>query len=225
MLKNIRGAIFDMDGTLINSLIFWEMLWRRFGELFLDGAPFAPTPEEDKAVRTMTMHDAMCYIHSLYSMGESGEELFRIASDMIERFYAEEVQLKPGVRTFLEFLRKAGVRMCIASATERRLIEVAAEHCGIRHYFEEIFSCAEIGKGKDEPDLYLSALSFLGTEREATCVFEDSHVAICTAAGLGMPTVGIFDPCNYGGEEMAKIATEYIAEGETLEKLLEQGIF
>lgn len=225
MLKNIRGAIFDMDGTLVNSLIYWDLLWNRLGEVFLQDPSFRPSEADDKAVRTISLSAAMEYIHRQYGIGENGETLFSLANDKLERFYREEVQLKPGVRPFLDACQKAGVRMCIASASDRRLVKIAARHTGIDGYFEEIFSCADIGKGKDEPDVYLTAQSFLGTKRAETCVFEDSHVAICTAASIGMQTVGIYDPNNYGGEEMAKIATAYIAEGETLEKLLGQEIF
>ena len=100
------------------------------------------------------------------------------------------------------------------------MIKIAMEHCGIGKYFSEIFSCAVIGKGKDEPDIYLHAMEYLGTTREETCVFEDSAVAIETAVKIGMKTVAIYDKFNYGQDLMKKIANEYIADGETLMKLV-----
>ena len=220
MLKNIKGAIFDMDGTLIDSLILWDVIWEQLGNIFLNDEKFSPAEVDDKAVRTMTLKDAMDYIHSVYSMGKSGQELFEVVNEIIENFYAEEVKLKKGVLEFLEYCYKKNIKMCVASASEKRLIEIALKTCGIEKYFKGVMSCAEIGKGKDEPDIYLKALNFLGTDKEETCVFEDSHIAITTAKGIGMKTVGIYDKFNYGHDVMKKIATEYIDNGETLEKLI-----
>ena len=109
--------------------------------------------------------------------------------------------------------------MCIASATATDLIEVALKHCEIEKYFSKIFSCGAIGKGKESPDVFLLAKDFLGSPICETWVFEDSLVAIETACGIGMPTVGIYDAYNFGQEKIEKIATHYIAKGETLLKL------
>jgi len=71
MIKNIKGAIFDMDGTLIDSLMLWNIIWERFGGLFCEDGIFAPTSEDDKAVRTMTLKDAMNHIHKQYNIGKT----------------------------------------------------------------------------------------------------------------------------------------------------------
>lgn len=220
MLENVKGAIFDMDGTLIDSLMIWDVVWDTFGQKFLNGAGFRPQQADDKAVRTMTLADAMQHIHSVYSMGSSGEELLEAASETIVHFYSHDVKLKNGVREFLDFCRSRGMKMCIASATDKRLLQIAIEHCQIEKYFDHILSCSEIGKGKDEPDIYLKAMECLGTGIEETCIFEDSHIAIETAHKIGLKTVGIHDRFNYGHEEIQRIADVYIAEGETLLKLL-----
>ena len=221
MLKNIKGAIFDMDGTLIDSLMLWDIIWGKFGEKFLSGVRFTPTEDDDKAVRTMTLKEAMDYIHSVYNIGNSGEELFHTTNEIIKKFYASEVNLKKGVLEFLEYCQAHNIKMCIASATDKDLIKIAVQHCSIGKYFTTLLSCAEIGKGKEHPDIYLKALDSLGTSTEETCVFEDSHIEIETADRIGMKTVGIYDKYNYGQEEMKKVATSYIAEGETLKKLID----
>lgn len=224
MLKNIKGAIFDMDGTLIDSLMFWDILWEKFGTKFLGGKCFKPEEVDDKAIRTMTLVNAMNHLHSVYGIGESGEELFCVANEAMRNFYANEVKLKDGVSEFLEYCYEKDIKMCIASATDVALLKVAIEHCGIGKYFKGILSCAEIGKNKDQPDIYLKALDFLGTTIEDTCVFEDSHVAVTTSDKIGIKTVGIYDKYNSGQEEIKKIATVYISEGETLKKLIDKDL-
>ncbi|MBQ2942181.1 MAG: HAD family phosphatase [Clostridia bacterium] len=221
MLKNIKGAIFDLDGTLVNSLIFWDILWEHFGERFLNRKGFRPTKEEDKNVRTMTLKEAMDYVYSIYGFGSGGDELLDITFEMIEKFYTETVEVKDGVIEFLEHCKKSGIKMCIASATDKRLVKVAAEHCGILKYFDKVFSCADIGKGKDKPDIFLKAMEYLGTTLEESCVFEDSLVAIDTAHKAGFKTVGIYDKYNYGQEEIKVISDVYISDGETLCKLIQ----
>lgn len=216
----IKAAIFDMDGTLIDSLFIWNVLWSEFGKRYLNDSAFRPRDEDDKAVRTLTLKDAMNLIHDNYGLGESGEALLSFTNEIMIDFYQNRVELKKGVEEFLDHLMHNGVKMCIASATAPELLKVALKKCDIEKYFLKMFSCADLGKGKEEPDIYLLASEFLGEDIKETWVFEDSLVAIETATKIGMPTVGIYDPFNFGQERIRKIATEYIAPEETLLKLI-----
>jgi len=217
---NIKAAIFDLDGTLVDSLMLWDVLWSTFGVRYLNNKNFTPSADDDKRVRTITLKDAMKLIHDNYKIGESGEELLAEANRIMNDFYASSVELKEGVREFLEHCKNNGTKMCIASATAPELIEVALKHCDIEKYFLKVFSCGAIGKGKDEPDVFLHAVDFLNTDYSETWVFEDSLTAIETATKIGMPTVGIYDKYNYGQEKIKELATEYINSTETLSKLI-----
>ena len=217
----MKAAIFDMDGTLIDSLKIWGVIWEKLGSKYLGDSDFVPNEEDDKKVRTLTLKEAMALIHRNYGLGSDGEEVWRDADRIIADFYMNEVQLKPGVRAFLDHCRCECVKMCIASATAPELLELALKHCGIEHYFSKIFSCGTIGKGKEHPDIFLMAADYLGEEIAETWVFEDSLVALETAVRIGMPTVGIYDRFNFGQERIQEIVTEYIGDGETLVKLTE----
>lgn len=216
----IKAAIFDMDGTLVDSLIFWNLFWGRMGEKYFGDKSFCPHEDDDKRIRTMTLKDAIVLVHEKYHFGESAEELFELTHAMITDFYTNEVELKDGVKEFLEHLRAQGTKMCIASASAADLVALAIERCNIGHYFAKIFSCSTVGKDKSEPDVFLQAAQYLGEDVSQTWVFEDSLVAIETAVKVGMPTVGIFDRNNFGQDRIKEISREYIAEGETLEKLI-----
>ena len=218
---NFKAAIFDLDGTLVDSLMLWDVLWERFGVNYRGDGDFRPSEADDKAVRTLPLKDAMELIHRHYEMGESGEELLAEANRIMIDFYANDVQLKPGVRAFLDHCEQRGVRMCVASATAPELLKVAMAHCDLDRYFEKIFSCAELGVGKDKPDIFLTAGAYFGLPNEDVCVFEDSAVAVETAVGIGMQTVAIYDRFNFGQERMRAIADRYIAEGESLSDLIE----
>lgn len=217
---NMKAAIFDMDGTLVDSLMLWDTIWSAFGKRYLKDESFTPDAEDDKQVRTLTLKDAMQLIHDNYRLGENGEELLAEANGIIKDFYANRVALKDGVAAFLEHCKNEGVKMCIASATAPDLIHTALKHCGIETYFLKVFSCGDIGKGKDQPDIFLQAAAFLDADISEIWVFEDSLTAIETAVNIGMPTVGIYDKCNYGQDKIKELATAYIGPSETLLKII-----
>ncbi len=220
----MKAAIFDMDGTLVDSLMLWDLLWTGLGEKYRHDPAFRPSEEDDKAVRTLTLPAAMELIHSRYQLGESGEELLHIATEAMVDFYAHRVKAKPGVEEFLECCRAHGVRMCIASATAPELVQLALEHCGIAGYFETVFSCGTLGVGKDKPDVFLLAQKHLGAPLEETWVFEDSLVAMENAVKAGLPVVGIYDRYNFGQEQIKAIASLYVGPGESMEKLLKEPV-
>ena len=218
----IKGAIFDMDGTLVDSLMVWDVCWQRMGKRFLGDESFRPDPVTEKAVRTLTLSDAMELVHKNCNVGGSGYELWRFATDMVMDFYKNEVKLKKGAYEFLEYLYAKGVKMCIASATARDLIDIAMDTCGLNKYFDRVFSCSDIGKGKEFPDVFIAAHEYLGTPKESTWIFEDSLTAIETATRAGYNTVGIYDQYNFGTDLIPAIATVYGDKGHSLAELIEE---
>lgn len=216
----IKAAIFDMDGTLVDSLMGWEFLWKEFGNKYLNGKEFTPEKDIDRAIRTLPLKEAMELMFERYRFGRDGNDLLDTANKLFASFYRNQVQPKDGVIEFLDYLLANNVKMCIASATAPSLVDIALDTCDLRKYFVKFFSCAELGLGKDKPDIYNLALDFLGTERAETWVFEDSLVAVTTASKAGFPTVGIFDKYNEGSHTLKELATHFIAEDETLIKLI-----
>lgn len=218
-MLDIQAAIFDMDGTLVDSLMLWDVLHDAYEERYPEKAGTTICEEDNRLIRVLPLPEAMGILHDHYGLGANVEELVALTESVFLDFYSHRVRLKDGVREFLDVLQSRGVRMCIASATPLPLVEAALERCGIRCYFDKVFSCGEIGKGKDVPDIYLTAKKYMG-DLPGTWVFEDAYVAVSTVVKAGLPTVAVYDRYNPNQEKIRALADHYIAPDETLLKLL-----
>ncbi|MBQ3016151.1 MAG: HAD family phosphatase [Clostridia bacterium] len=216
----IKGAIFDMDGTIVDSLMFWDYLWKRIGEEYMNDSTFRPTEEVDKKVRTMIFVDAMTYFREYYSLDVKVEDFIRFTSDGINDFYKNIAKVKPGAREYLDYLKEQNVKMCLASATAMPAIKYALECHDLLKYFDVILSCADIGVGKDKPDIYVKAMTEMNISCDELCVFEDSFVALETAKSVGFNTVGIYDKYNFEQERLRAASDIYLGECDRMDSLI-----
>jgi HAD superfamily hydrolase (TIGR01509 family) len=204
----MEGAIFDMDGTLLNSMYLWDTL----GEDYLIDRGITPEEGLNGKFKSMSLFQAAEYYRRVYGLRENAEEIIDDISSRIARFYAETVLPKPGVPELLRKLRGQGVRMCVATATDRHMTENALRRCGLLDCFLGIFTCREVGSGKDSPEIFERALAYLGTDRRHTVVFEDAPYAMKTAKAAGFPVVGVSDPSwKDKRDEAVKAADIYLA--------------
>ena len=220
MIEKIKYAIFDMDGTLIDSLGYWEYLWGELGRKYLGVDGFMADTETDRTVRTITLTEASEFIKEKYFPMASAKEIYDFAIEILKEHYGNRVSAKEGTLEFLEHLRAMGVKMCVASATEPGYINYALERCGLNGFFEFVISCAEVGAGKEKPDVFLEALRRLGGDISEACVFEDSYVALETAKTAGFMTVGVFDKNNYNQDRLCAASNFYVANGMTVMDVL-----
>jgi len=212
-----NGAIFDMDGTLIDSMGYWKTA---AGDYIMS---LGKMPKEDLGDRFLTLGLANIYpqMKEEYGLTQSLEEVSHGIYAIMEKNY-DKVDIKPYVKNMLEAFKAEGVKMCIASATDSYLASAVLARLGIRDYFSAIFCCKDVGRGKRYPDVYNHALSFLGTKKEETLVFEDAAFAIKTLYAHGFNSVGIEDP-NCIGEEretVRSLATYYIDSYKNWDKIL-----
>ncbi len=218
----IEGAIFDCDGTLVDSLHFWDIFYDKISERFFCGEPFAVDPADDRAMRTQPISFLSSLLHEKYGVGESAQAVSDFIYEVFVWFYRDKVELKAGVRELLAHLRSVGVRMCIATASEASLIRIALEKHGVMDYFEDIIACSSVGHGKDKPDVFLAAEKFLRTSHDATWVFEDSLLAMKTAKSAGFKVVGVFDSHTFGQDEARGLCDEYVDDEHSLAELIEK---
>ena len=206
----LTGAIFDFDGTLLDSMFIWDTI----GEDYLRTLGKEPHEDLKETFMTLTLEEAAEYYREHYKVTLSVTEIVDSINAMVEGIYRTKVTLKPGVMAYLRLLKERGVKMCVATVTDRYLVEDTLERLGILHYFSEIFTCAEVGYGKDKPIIYQKALEHLGTAKEETFVFEDSLFALETAKIDGFPTVGVYDMHESRQEEMKRLADCYVRSFE-----------
>ncbi|MDD3369210.1 MAG: HAD family phosphatase [Lachnospiraceae bacterium] len=184
-----KGIILDVDGTLLDSMKFWD----HAGEHYLEGKGRTPEANLEQKMFTMTMEEGASYLKKAYGLEDSITEIVEGINRTIFLYYEKEVQLKNGVPDFLENCKKRGIPMCVATSTDRACIEAAFNRLGLISYVAKIFTCSEIGIGKDRPNIYLQAAEFMGTTPENTYVFEDAYHAAKTAYEAGFQVVGVAD--------------------------------
>ena len=207
-----KGAIFDMDGTILDSM----PTWRGFTKVIIELLGMEQDPELEQTLGVLGVTKGADYLNEHYGMNITPEQIQEQVNDKIINLYKEEFQPKEGVLEFIEACRAHGFRMCVASATDSPYVEMALKRLGIRDCFLEVFSCSQVGKGKDEPDIYEAALACLGLEKEEVIVLEDSHHAAVTAKNAGFPVVGIYDVMEPRTEELKALADYYTVDYKNL---------
>ena len=218
----IKCAIFDFDGTLFDSMFIWDSV----GEIYLRSLGKEPRPSMREDVRALSLYQSACYFKKEYDLSLSVEEIMTGINQTIEHFYIHEVLPKPGAVNFLERMKKAGIPMCIATASDRYQIEAALNRCEMEHYFEAIFTCGEVGHGKDEPVIFQKAMECFGADRSGAVVFEDAIHAVRTAKADGFAVVAVFDNSEKMQTELHNLADGYIEDfryTEEVWKLLNEG--
>ena len=185
----IKGAIFDMDGTLLNSMQYWNTVGIDY--LKRHGIDF------DGSKENYVLHVGILgfteYCNKKYSLYKTYEEVLREMHDIIAEKYNTVVELKPGALKMLERFKQNGVKMCIATATEQKEAIGVLTRLGIIDYFSEVLTTTIVGKDKNSPLIYEVALEHLGTPKDETYVFEDAAYAINTAHKNGFKVIGIED--------------------------------
>jgi len=215
-MKNIKGAIFDLDGTLLDSM--W--IWGDVAFNYLKSHRKTPRPGLREALRALnTTEEAQYYIDE-YGVDLPVEEVIIGRDNMMLELLLTEVELKPGVMSALKAMKERGIKMCIATATERRLVEPSLERHGLYEFFPKIFTCTEENTSKKYPDIYIRAAEYLGTEINETLIVEDALYAMETAKKAGFIVAGVYDKVAEDQQGKIKALCDYywITMDEMLKK-------
>ena len=185
-----RFAIFDMDGTLVDSMMYWHNLGQEYLESKGVKGDLNEVLERSKP---MTMVESGALFIQEFGLPGTPESVAAEIHAVMEDHYRNHVELKEGAKEYLERLRQAGVRMCVASATAEDLVDLCLKRLGLRDYFEFLLSCESVGSGKHRPDVYFAAAERLGAVPENTVIYEDAWYAVRTAKNADFRVVAIYD--------------------------------
>lgn len=185
----MKGAIFDLDGTLLDSMGVWDEIDRKF---FARRGLALPEGYQD-AVKSMHFPEAARYTVKTFAFPESEEEIVHEWLEMTRAAYAEEVCLKPFAKEYLTQLSRSGVRLGIATSSKEELFLPALDRCGVLPLFSAFARTDEAARGKGFPDVYLLAAQRLGLSPAECTVFEDIPLGIRSAKKGGFTAVAVYD--------------------------------
>jgi len=198
----ITGAIFDCDGTLLDSIGAWLALEDELASLV--GCSFSD--EESTYVGTLTIPETAEYFHGRFGLGDSAEEVLALYNEKIEAIYRDSVFARPGALEFVRALHEQGIKTSIASSTPQKHLRIALGKNGFLPYLDAIVSVDDVGHSKRDPAAFDLARTLMGTPKESTWVFEDSVYALKTAINAGYRSVGVYDRDISGSLEELSIA-------------------
>lgn len=193
-------SIFDVDGTILDSMKIWNVLASRY----IQSLGLTPEKNLDQIVSNMSLEQSASYFKKVYCIDKEESLIVKDVLQIISDFYRYEVQLKPG---FKEFISNFDSRNVIATTSDSNLVEAALSRLGVLKYFEKIMTCTQIGKSKNEPDIYLACANYFKQKPENIYVFEDASHCIETAKRAGFHVIGVLDQ-----EDISSLCDVYIKD-------------
>lgn len=203
----INGVIFDVDGVILDSMALWDNvpMW------YLQKQNIQAEENLGRKMFEMTMYEGALYLQEQYLPKSAVEEILAGVKETVFEYYQNKVQMKSGVEETLKWISEQKIPMTVATSTEKASIIAAFKRLQISRYFKRIFTCEEVGVGKNEPDIYQKAQHHMHTIPETTLVIEDSLFAIRTAKNAGYRVVGVYDKeSEIDQEEIKKLADYYV---------------
>lgn len=195
----MKALIFDLDGTLLDSMPAWNQL---LDNMLLNRGITPPADLLDRT-KTLGLENATGMVLQEFGLDDDPAEVYQMFQDEMEYQYCHTIPLKPGVQEFLDAM-KGRLPMAVATATSRALVEKVLAHHNLTDYFQSVTTVAEVGIGKHDPKVFLTAAEKLETAPEDCVVFEDSLTAIRSANAAGFHTVAIHEATNMHEQDALK---------------------
>ena len=213
MLNDIKGAIFDLDGTLVDSM--W--VWSQIDIDYLKMKGYSMPENLRNEISHLSFSQTAVYFKEKFNLDDSIEKILEDSHNMAYNHYSTNVKLKSGVKDFLNHLQSLKIKIALATSNSIPLLEACLKNNGIYEYFDSITTTDEVSNGKDCPDVYLLAANKLGINPKDCLVFEDILPAIHGAKAANMKVIAVEDAeCLDSKEDLLKYADKYIHSFEEL---------
>lgn len=204
---DFEAAIFDLDGTLLNSMEVWEYIDISF--LQKRGLPVPPNYVTEICARSF--EEAAQYTIDLFDLPESIDDIISEWNGMAAYEYANTVKLNPGAYDYLVQLKSQGIKLAVATGLPERLFIPCLANNEVLELFDALCSTDEVMRGKEYPDVFLLASQRLNTLPSRCAVFDDVLPAIKSAKQAGMLACGVYDKYSaHNRAEIERIADAYI---------------
>lgn len=189
MLNGIKAVIFDLDGSLVDSM--W--IWKDIDIEYLGRFGISLPPNLQSEIEGKSFSETAVFFKERFQIPDSIEQMKQDWNEMAWQKYINDVPLKPGADIFLQYCIKNGIKLGIATSNSRELVEAVAKARGFGKDFDCIMTGCDVKKGKPAPDIYLSVADKLGVEPQECLVFEDITAGIMAGKNAGMRVCAVED--------------------------------
>ncbi len=209
MLEQKKAVIFDLDGTLVDSM--W--MWKEIDIEYLARFGYSCPEDLQRAIEGMSFSETAVYFKNRFQIPDTLDEIKAAWTAMSLEKYRNEVPLKPGAREFLDYLKSSRIKAGIATSNGRMLVDAVLDSLNIRNYFQAVSTACEVAAGKPAPDIYLRVAGLLGVDPKDCAVFEDVPAGIMAGKNAGMTVYAVEDQFSrHLREEKERLADYFIED-------------
>jgi len=185
----MKGLIFDMDGTLLDSMYYW----RRWGDMFCEHFGFPKWEALNEIIQDLPLRQIRDRVNEHFGLSYTEEDFEEVLYAVMRPLYRSRVRPKPGILAFLQAAKAKGLQLCVATATRLDAAMIGLEACGLAPYLDFVLTVPQVGRGKEFPDIYQACVRRMGLRQEETVVFEDAGYCVDTLKRAGFSVVGVED--------------------------------